>query len=80
MFHFLDKVRVLFDILHHVGDIEDDVGIDNGAFREIKHIFLHLVTGFHDPRGIGKHDLEVLSVHDPLDPVTRGLGFGRDNR
>lgn len=73
----LDRAVALFD---GVGDVEDDVGIRQGAVDEFHHRLLEFVGGFEDPRGIGVDDLEVVARYDTHDSVTGSLGLGGDDR
>ena len=75
--HLLEEVGVFLRLLHHVGDVEQDVGIGQGRLRELQHILLHLVVRLQHARGIGEHNLTVGCVDDAHDTVTGGLRLER---
>lgn len=71
--HLVQKVLVLLGVFHHVSDIEQDIGIGQGALREGEHHLLHLVVGLQHARRIRKHNLHVVGVDYAHDAVARGL-------
>ena len=74
--HFLDlfqEVDVLLRILYHIGHIKQHVGIRQRTLREGEHHLLHLVVWLQDARGIRKHDLHIIGIHDTHDTMTSGL-------
>ena len=76
---FLDVFPVLVRFLDRIRHIQDDVCIPDGSVHEIHHVLLEPVIGLQDARGVGIHDLEILSVDDAHDAVARRLGLGRDD-
>ena len=75
----LDVFPVLVSLLHHVGDVEDDVGIPDGGVDVLHHGALEIVGRLEDSRSVGVDYLVVLSVDNAHDTVPGGLGFGCDD-
>ena len=73
--YLVEEVLIFLGVFHHIGDVEQDIGIGEGTLREGQHHLLHLVVGFQHTRGVGKDDLHVFRVDDAHDAVTRGLSF-----
>ena len=71
--HFLKELGVLVRRFHHVGDIKQDIGIDEGALGELEHLLLELVVGFEYAGSVGKADLHLGRVEYAHDAVARGL-------
>ena len=67
-------------LLHGVGDVEDHVGVDEGARDELHHRLLELVRRLEDARRVGVDDLEIVARDDAHDAVARGLRLGGDDR
>lgn len=75
----LDVFPVLVSLLHHVGDVEDDVGVPDGGVDVLHHGTLEVVGRFEDSRSVGVDYLVVVSVDDAHDTVPGGLGLGCDD-
>lgn len=73
--YLLEKVLVLVGLLHHVGDVEEHVGVLEGALGEGEHLFLKLVVGLEHAGGVAEDYLCVGFVDDAHDAVARGLGL-----
>ena len=66
-------------LLHHVGDVEDDVGVSDGGIHVLHHGALQVVGRLEDTRSVGIDYLVVLPVDYAHYPVTGGLGLGCDD-
>ena len=73
--HLGEEVGVLLGVFHHVGDIEQHVGIGKGRLREGQHHLLHLVVGLEHSGSVREDYLAVVVVDDAHDAVTGGLGL-----
>ena len=71
--YLLEEIGVLVGGLHHVGDVEQDVGIHQCALGELEHLLLQFVVGLEHPGGVGEAYLHVGGVEDAHDAVARGL-------
>ena len=81
--HFLHKICVFVGRVLDVGDVEEDVGIDECGVGELAHLLLQFVVGFEYAGRVGIDDLPVGAVggtvDDAHDAVARRLCFGRDD-
>ena len=50
--HFLEESGVFRGVFDYVGDIDEDVGVGEGALAEIEHRLLQLVLGLQHTRGV----------------------------
>ena len=73
--HLLQEIHVLLGVLHHIGHIEQHVGISQRTLRERQHHLLHLVVGLQHTRRIAEDNLHVISVHNAHDAMTRCLSL-----
>lgn len=73
LLYLFEEVDVLLRILDDIGDIKQDIGISQCTLRESEHHLLHLVVWLQDARGIRKHDLHIIGIHDTHDTMTSGL-------
>ena len=73
LLHLAQKVLILVGFLHHVGYVEQHVGILQGRLREGQHFLLQLVVGLEYARCVGEYDLCLFAVDDAHDAVARGL-------
>ena len=71
--HLVQKVAVFLRIFHHIGHIEQHIGICQCRLREGQHHLLHLVVGLEHARRVGEDDLAVFLVYDTHNAVARGL-------
>lgn len=75
--HLLEEVHVLLGILHHVGNVEQHVGVLERRLGEGQHGLLQLVVGFEHARRVREDNLHVVSVDNAHNPVARGLRLKR---
>ena len=78
--HLCDEIGILVGFLHHIGHVEQDIGVLQRAFGEGEHRFLEFVVGFQHARGVRKHDLRVVCVDNTHDAVARGLRLEGSDR
>ena len=71
------EVEILFRILHHVSDIEQDVGICQGRLRECQHHLLHLIIRFQHTGRVREDNLHVGLIDDAHNAVPRRLRLKR---
>ena len=71
--HLLQKVLVLVGLFHHVGDVEQHVGILQRRLGEGEHGLLQFVVGLKDTGRVGEDNLHVVGVENAHDAVARGL-------
>ena len=76
----VDDFGRAFALLHGVRDVEDHVGVGQGARHELHHRLLQLVRGLQDAGRVGVDDLEILARDDAHDAVACGLRLGGDDR
>ena len=77
--HLCQKVGVLGGVFHHVGNVDEHVGIGEGSLAECEHAFLHLVSRREHTGGVGEHYLVFGSVDDTHYAVARCLRLGGDD-
>ena len=76
----VDDFGRAFALLHGVRDVEDHIGVGQGARHKLHHRLLQLVRGLQDAGRVGVDDLEILARDDAHDAVARGLRLGGDDR
>ena len=73
------QLFVLQGLLANLDHIEQDIRIFHGTPHKIHHGFLQRIGGLDDSWGIRNHDLKVVSIQKPQNPVTRRLRLGSDD-
>ena len=77
--HLLQEIGILVGSLHHVGDIEQDVGILQSAFAELQHLLLQLIVRLQHTRRVAEANLHLRRIEDAHDAVARGLRLESSN-
>ena len=73
------EVLILGRSLDNVGDIEQHVGVDEGAGRVLQHALLQAEFGLEDAWGVAEDDLVIVAIDDAHDAVSSGLRFAGDD-
>ena len=73
LLNLVEKVHILLWILHHVGNVEQNICVLQSRLREGQHRLLELVVGFQHTRGIREHYLSIVLIDNTHDTVARGL-------
>ena len=77
--HLLEELLVLLGALDRVGEIQEDIGVNEGALAECQHRLVEFGYGFEHTGRIAEHDLHVVGVDDAHNAMTRGLCLAGDD-
>ena len=69
LLHLLQEFHILFWILNHVSDVQQDVSISQCRLRESQHHLLHLVVRLQYSRSIRKHYLHIIGIYNSHDTM-----------
>ncbi len=74
-----EEIGILIGLFHHVGHVDQHIGITECRLRELSHFLLELVIGTKHPGRIRIDDLHLGRIDDTHDPVPGGLRLGGDD-
>ena len=77
--HLIKKRLIFGGRLHHIGHIEQHIGINQCAGGIFEHTLLEFEFGCEHARSVGKHDLVIVGVHDAHNAVASGLRLAGDD-
>ena len=77
--HLLQELGILVGCLHHIGYIEQDIGILKGTLGELQHLLLKLVVGLQHARSIRETNLHLGRIKDAHNTMACGLSLECSN-
>ena len=77
--HLLEELLVLLGTLDRVGEIQEDISVNEGALAERQHRLVELGDGLEHAGRIAEYDLHVVGVDDAHYAMARGLCLAGDD-